>query len=227
MIKMKKNGFTLVETIVAMAVGALIMAAVYGFMTLVQKNSANADRRIVTQQDTRMVLDLMASEIRMASYSSSDAANVWSNPSPIACITNFDKTTKGIKSATANSIAVAMNLNKSTTIGDVENEYIVYSYDGASTLTRSVNCGTAQAILGGSAPYTNIRNAAVGVPMFRYYDGTNTLIAAPVSTADNPNIRRVLITIVADTAEKDVNTYQYKRMVYSTSVMVRNHGFGY
>jgi prepilin-type N-terminal cleavage/methylation domain-containing protein len=235
-IKMKKNGFTLVEVIVAMAVGALIMAAVYGFMTLVQKNSANADRRIVTQQDTRMVLDLMASEISMASYSNSDAANVWSNASLLACITNFDKTCKGIKSATANSIAVAMNLNGgapnySTTIGDVENEYIVYSYDGASTLTRSVNCVGA-AILGGSAPYTNVSNAKAGpgntpVPMFRYYDGTNTLISAPVSTANIPNIRRILITIVADTAEKDVSTQQYKRMVYSTSVMVRNHGFGY
>jgi prepilin-type N-terminal cleavage/methylation domain-containing protein len=233
MIKMKKNGFTLVESIVAMAVGALIMAAVYGYMTLVQKSSANADRKIVTQQDTRMVLDLMASEIRMASYSNSDAANVWSNASPLACITNFDKTNKGIKNATANSIAVAMNLNGgppsySTSIGDFANEYIVYSYDGASTLTRSVNCVGAD-ILGGNAPFTNVRNATAGpgntaVPMFRYYDGADTLLAAPINI---PDIRRILITIVADTAEKDVGTQKFKRMVYSTSVMVRNHGFDY
>lgn len=228
---MKKNGFTLVEAIIAMAVGALIMAAVYGYMTLVQKNSANADRKIVTQQDTRMVLDLMATEIRMASYNPKDIAHMWSDPSPLACITNFDATCKGIKSATANSIAVAMDMDGSGRIGDGNNEYIVYSYDVTSTLpsilTRSVNCGTAEAILGGSAPYTNVRNAAAGVPLFRYYDSTNTLISAPVSTANIPNIRRILITIVADTSEKDISTQQYKRIVYSTSVMVRNHGFSY
>lgn len=225
---MKKNGFTLVETIIALAVGAIIMAAVYGYMTLVQKNSANADRRIVTQQDTRMVLDLMATEIRMASYNPRDMAHIWSDASPLACITNFDKMCKGIKSATASAIAVAMDLDSSGRIGDGNNEYIVYAYDGASTLTRSVSCdSSADAILGGSAPFTNVRNAAAGVPLFRYYDSTNAQISAPVSNANIQNIRRILITIVADTAEKDINTQQYKRMVYSTSVMVRNHGFAY
>jgi hypothetical protein len=174
----------------------------------------------------------MATEIRMASYNPKDIAHMWSDATPsLACITNFVPLCKGIKSATANSIAVAMDMDGSGRIGDGSNEYIVYSYDVTSTLpsilTRSVNCGAPEAILGGSAPYTNVRNAAVGVPLFRYYNSTNVLISAPVSNANIPNIRRILITIVADTAQKDINTQQYKRIVYSTSVMVRNHGFSY
>ena len=65
---MRKNGFTLVEILIAMFVGALIMAAVYSLMTLTQKTSTSLDRKVITQQDTRTVLDLMAMEIRMASF---------------------------------------------------------------------------------------------------------------------------------------------------------------
>ena len=234
---MRKNGFTLVEVIVAMAVGAAIMVAVYGFMVLVQKNSANMDRKVVTLQDTRTVLDLMAMEIRMASYNPTDYNATWSNPSPLACMPTAPTNYRGIKSANANSIAVAMDLDGSGTIGDGTSEYIVYSYDGASTITRSVsgssNCGTADAILGGTALSSNVRNAAAGVNLFRYFDRnnpeneiTNTVINSPASIVNGiPAIRRILITIVADTADKDLNKQQYKRVVYSTSVIVRNHAY--
>lgn len=240
---MRKNGFTLIEVIIAMTVGLIIMAAVYGFMSLVQKNSANADRKIVTLQDTRGVLDLMAMEIRMASYNPRGLNSTWSNPSPLACMPSTSTTYKGIKQADANNIAVAMDLNADGVIGCTcgaccgppntctdptcagTNEYIVYSYDGTvGTLYRNVNCSVNSAILGGTAaPYSNVRNTVNGVtivPLFQYYDGTNTLLTAPINI---PAIRRILITIVADTADIDLNTKQPKRIVYSTSVMVRNH----
>jgi len=224
---MRKNGFTLVEAIVAMAVGAIIMAAVYGYMSLVQKNSANADRKIVTQQDTRSVLELMATEIRMASYLPAPCnMSTWLTIPACAEMPGWGgtgiKINKGIQVADANKIFVAMDLNGDGGIGPPgASEYIMYYYDGASTLSRDVSCSGMQAILGGSAPFSNVRNAAAGVPLFRYYDRNNTLLAAPISI---PAIRRILITIVADTADKDLNTKQYKRMVYSTSVVVRNHG---
>jgi prepilin-type N-terminal cleavage/methylation domain-containing protein len=226
---MKKNGFTLIEVIIAMTVGAIIMAAVYGYMVMSQRNSANMDRRIVTQQDTRMVLDLVAGEIRMASYNPVHNTSTWINPSPLACVSTDVATIsyKGIKVADANNIAFATDLNASGTIGDAANEYIAYSYDGNATLTRSVNCVGA-AILGGAAPFSNVRNAAAGINLFRYFDGSNNEITATVSNNTStvngiPAIRRILITIVSDTADVDVNTKKYKRMVYATSVIVRNH----
>jgi hypothetical protein len=123
-----------------------------------------------------------------------------------------------------------MDLDGNGVIGDQAtspNEYIMYSYDGASTLTRNVSCGGNSAILGGTALSSNVRNAAVlpaPISLFRYFDKTNTELTVPVNI---PAIRRILITIVADTADKDLNTKMPKRIVYSTSVAVRNHGFTY
>jgi hypothetical protein len=205
-------------------------------MVMSQKNSANMDRRIVTQQDTRTVLDLMAGEIRMTSYNPRYNISTWNNPSPLACMPSLaaaPASYKGIKIAAANNIAVAMDISgpnnvPSGVIGDAANEYIVYSYDGASTLTRSVNCVGA-AILGGTAPFSNVRNAVAGVNLFRYFDASNneitaTVINNPASTVNGIRaIRRILITLVTDTADINLNTKQPKRMVYSTSVIVRNH----
>jgi type IV pilus assembly protein PilW len=222
---MKRNGFTLVEILIAVVVGLIIMAAVYGTMTLAQRTSANLGRKIVTQQDTRAVLDFMAMEIRMASYNPLNTINTWSKASPLACMPSLAAapiTYKGIKSANANSIAVAMDLNSTGTIGDGSNEYIVYSYNNATNeITRTVNCDPAQpAILGGSAPDSNVRNTIAGIPLFRYFDRNDQPLAVPVNI---PAIRRILITIVADTAQNDVNTRQPRRMIYSTNIIVRNH----
>jgi len=65
---MNKKGFTLVEILITVVVAAVIMAAVYGLMTMAQRTSSSTDRRVITQQDTRSVLHFMAMEIRMASF---------------------------------------------------------------------------------------------------------------------------------------------------------------
>jgi prepilin-type N-terminal cleavage/methylation domain-containing protein len=226
-IKMKRNGFTLIEILIAMVVALVIMAAVYGTMTMAQRTSSNLGRKIVTQQDTRAILDFMAIEIRMASYNPTNDKATWSGAiacNGLAMIPAF----KGIQTANANTIAVAMDLDGSQTIGNVGNEYIVYSYAGANSITRNVSCGGNQAILGGAAPDSNVRNAAAGVNLFRYFDKNDQEITATVNNNPSivngiPAIRRILITIVADTAEIDLNTKQPRRMIYSTNVLVRNH----
>jgi len=231
--KIRRRGFTLVELLIAMAVGTVIIAAVYSAMNLALRFSANTDRKVISQQDTRAVLDLMAMEIRMASYNPLNTTNTWSKPSPLACMPSLTAapiTYKGIKSADASSIAVAMDLSgpsnvPSGIIGDANNEYIVYSYDGVNTLNRSVSCVGAD-ILGGSAPFSNVRNTVNGVtivPLFQYFDKNDALLSVPVSI---PDIRRILITIVTDTAANDTTqsgTPRPRRMIYSTSVIVRNH----
>jgi len=233
--KIRRRGFTLVELLIAMAAGTVIIAAVYSAMNLALRFSANTDRKVISQQDTRAVLDLMAMEIRMASYNPLNTTNTWSNIDPsLTCVPSLTAapiTYKGIKSADASSIAVAMDLSgpsnvPSGFIGDANNEYIKYSYDEASTLTRSVSCGTPTAILGGSAPFSNVRNTVNGVtivPLFQYFDKNDALLTVPVSI---PDIRRILITIVTDTAANDTTqagTPRPRRMIYSTSVIVRNH----
>jgi prepilin-type N-terminal cleavage/methylation domain-containing protein len=117
-----KNGFTLVELIIAMVVGLVIMLAIYSMMDISQKSSSGVGRRVLTQQDSRAVLDLMAMEIGMASFNpnmDNSATGIWSknalktdgtacNTAPVP--SPFVLARKGIQVATANSILVAMDL---------------------------------------------------------------------------------------------------------------------
>ena len=69
---MKKNGYTLVELMIFVMVSALIiMAAVYAAVVMAQRTSSSVDKKTITQQDARLVLDMMAMDIRNASYNSS------------------------------------------------------------------------------------------------------------------------------------------------------------
>lgn len=229
--QMKKSGFTLVELLIAIVIGLVIMAAIYGAMIMAQKTSANLGRKTVTQQDSRAVLDFMASEIRMASLSRTALMATWSDFTalPVGCVAPVPAN-KGIQVATPTTLAVAMDLGPLVSagpppvylarkIGDASNEYIVYSYDGVDTINRSVDCGPATAILGGTAPDSNVRNT-VAIPLFQYFDRNDLPLPAPVNI---PLIRRIKITIVSETAQDDINTGQPRTMIHSTDVIVRNH----
>ena len=224
---MNKKGFTLVELMISIAVGMIIMLAVYGAMEMAQRSSISVANKITTQQDVRSVLDLMAMEIRMASYNPRNATATWGTIPACAQMGLGAPVTalKGIQLANRNTIIAAMDLDGTGVIGDGSNEYLMYSYNGVSTITRNVSCGGNQAILGGTGTSTNVRNAASGLFLFRYFDRQDNDITAAVeaSQAQIANIRRILITIVADTEQNDPNLQQPRRMIYSTNVLVRNH----
>jgi hypothetical protein len=185
----------------------------------------------------------MAMEIRMASYNPTGAEpnTIWSTIPTTNCATmgNISPVVanKGIQTGpnAANTIIIAMDLNNPpvtpAVIGDWPNEYIEYSYNGVDTITRNVSCGGDQAILGGAGSATMVRNAAAGVNLFTYFDKSNNDITATVLnnnsdlTSGVPAIRRIRITIVADTESKDSLTSNPRRMTYITDVLVRNHAF--
>ena len=221
---MKKNGFTLIELIIAVFVGGVILTAVYASINMAQRSSASVGRKVVTQQDARAVLDLMAMEIRMASYNPTNSNTIWSSI-PACASMNITLTTanKGIQTASgavdANTIVIAMDLNADGIIGPPwANEYIEYSYNATDkTITRNSNCGGDQPILGGAGSATMVRNDAAGVSLFQYFDSSG------VATTSIPAIRRIRITIVADTESNDNLSSKTRRMTYTTDVLVPNH----
>jgi prepilin-type N-terminal cleavage/methylation domain-containing protein len=239
-INMKKKGFSLVELLVAMAVGLVIMAAVYGVMNTAQLSSASIGRKVLTQQDAQTVLYLMAMEIRMASYNPRFNSVVWStvpaadstSPCTQMGLATSVVARKGIQIADSNNILVAMNLNPETDniIGPpAQNEYIKYAYDsGTSTITRNVSCGGNQTILGGAGSSTMVINSETVpvTPLFQYFDesGTNDITAAVVATPDVSIrlIRRIRINIVAD-IETQGSSFKVSRRTYTTDVLVKNH----
>jgi len=238
--KIRKSGFTLVELLIAMAVGAVIMTALYVTLSLTSRTSGSTDRRVITMQDARAVLDLMAMEIRMASLNMlpGNTPSIWNGNMVGACAgIALSPTNKGIlinAGTAASRIGVAMDLPNAATnipsgsIGNEPNEYIVYTYDTVNNIIqRNTNCGGNTTILGGIPPAgvasTVVRNQAAGVSLFRYFDRNNVEILPANLPANTGNIRRIMITIVADNAQADPGAAVPRRMIYSTNVIVRNH----
>jgi len=229
----KQNGFTLVELLVALLVGGILMAAIYGVINTAQRSSTGTERRVIAQQDARVALELMAMEIRMASLNPTSAASIWISPADCSTASG-NQHARGIQEATASSIAIEMDLTGSgipefPADGEINdpNEIIRYAYNAANKyITRSTNCGGNQPFLGATnaaadAKTVLVENDAAGIPLFRYYDGSGNELASPVANPED--IRLIEITLVADMQHADIGTGQKRRVIYSTSVIPRNH----
>lgn len=220
------------ELLIALAVGSLIMVAVYGIINMAQRSSSSIEKRVIAQQDVRGALDLMALEIRMASYNQS-LNNIWITP--VCGGLSANQNYKGIQDATANSITIEMDIDNngvgSGTIGDGPNEIITYAYDVANLrITRDTNCGGATSFIGDTVASGRPRvvhvinnDATVNVPVFRYYDFNNNLIPPGNLPALIPNIRAIEITLAVETEDKDPTIKARRRLIYSTRVIPRNH----
>lgn len=229
------QGFTLIEIIFALFVGLLLMSAIYVSMISGQKSAVAIDRKVAAQQDLRAALEMMALEIGMASYNPTFAPGIWRNgPTTTSCGTpGSNQVVKGIQEAKANSITVEMDVGGTGTIGDENNEILRYAFDGANQrVIRERNClaltEAEKSFIGdiaGNPRSVRVINDTLGIPIFRYFNGQNPAIELnpEVDPTVIPNIRRIDITLGVETDEVDPNTQQRRRMIYSSSVIVRNH----
>jgi len=244
---MNKRGFTLVELLVALAVCIIIIGAIYAAVTMGQRSSSAMLQKVVTHQDARAALELMATDLQMASFNPTRGPNIWVTPT--ACTPPAgNPNARGIQEATATSIAVEMDIGGATPPGpsgiirDFPNEVIRYAYlPGAADqrITRSTNCGTAQPFLGSNvAGQKTVRviNDVNGngtmdagdLPVFRYYTALGTEIPAAnlLNPGASPGIRdiaRIEITLSVETEDVAADTGQRRQMIYSTSIIPRNH----
>ena len=227
------RGFTLVELVMAMAVGVVLLAAVSTAMVAGQRSSTGIERKVTTNQDARTALEIMAAEIRMASFNSLFTVNLWRNPAD--CSVSGSQIYKGIQEATDTAITIEMDLDPDGTCGNGAGEIIRYEYDAANLrLTReSITCtpgrsaANAQSFLGPIAGQPDVRTVEVAngaLPVFRYFDGRGVEIPVATLPAAIPNIRRIEIALLVRSADADPNTGQKRQMAYSTSVIPRNHG---
>ncbi len=237
----ERNGFSLVELLAALAVGMVMLLAIYGVVNVSQRSTSGIERKVIAQQDARAALELMAMEIRMASYNPSLNNGIWKDPGDCASAAACPLC-KGIQEATANAIAVEMDIGGgagSGSIGDGPNEIIRYRYDAANQyITRETNCGGGQPFLGDKATSTNPRtvrvindingngafDAGTDIPLLRYFDGAGTEIFPTAGDQTPiPHIRRIDIALAVETEDVDPNTHRRRRLIYATSVIPRNH----
>ncbi|HSW63218.1 MAG TPA: prepilin-type N-terminal cleavage/methylation domain-containing protein [Dissulfurispiraceae bacterium] len=227
----RQAGFSLVELLIAIAVGMVLLAAVSMTLRSGLQASTGIQLKASAQEDARLALQIMTAETGMASYNPqfrSDAAFWVTN----ACAASPNQNYRGIQEATATALTVEMAIGPGATgsdwVGDDPNEVIRYVYDAANQrITRATSCAGAQPFLGDTAASGRPREVLVvnndlGLPVFRYFNGQGTELTSPV-TAQIPAIRRIEITLAVQTSEIDPTTKTRKSMIYSTRVLPRNH----
>jgi len=246
------RGFTLIEIVVAAAVSLILVLSIGAAIESALKSSGGVERKVTAIQDVRTAVELMAMEIRMASYNPTFAPNnsLWMQPNCSGLSTN--PTWKGIQAATANSITVEMDIagaigtdGKPDGDGTLSQSNEIISYNYISTppegyITRDANCGgllnpPPPAFLGDlSASTLGTRTVIVinsqpniNLPIFRYFDGQGTEWPIDtnkgINTNQIPNIRMIEITLAVQTEEINPDTRQPRIMIYSTREILRNH----
>jgi hypothetical protein len=175
-------------------------------------------------------------EIQMASYNPnfnlSATSWIWTTPncgSPGSGVKN----NRGIQAADPNFITIEW-WNDALTIPALE--IITYTYLGDAAnlrITRQINCVGASFLGGALADGSrttrvvndiNMNGSFDGgdIPVFRYFNGSGTDITGSLPGGIQ-DIARIEIALVVETQDIDPDIHQRRRMIYSTSVIPRNH----
>ncbi len=118
----RKSGFSLVELLIALAVGLVVLGSVSWFFVIHSRIFAGQESFVEMQQGIRAGMDMMAREIRMAGY----------NPGGIVGFTGVP-----VDSA---ALTIRADLNGDRAIKGHEN--IVFSFDDVNKrITRNIGSG--------------------------------------------------------------------------------------
>jgi len=142
----KNKGFSLLELMIAMAVGSVFLAVIYSAYAAQQKSYTSQNQAVEMQQNIRAAMSLMKREIRMAGYDPSVSDGI-DNDGDTNIDENDETSGAGITSAAGNFIQFSFdnNGNGVTTDG---NESLTYGFtsgdidldgiadDGAESLSR-------------------------------------------------------------------------------------------
>jgi prepilin-type N-terminal cleavage/methylation domain-containing protein len=193
-----KNGFTLAEIVVVVAILGIIMVAVGGFQRNVFVNNKYSQDSLTSAQDARNVLRVMVRELRMASPGNDGSF--------------------AIQTAATNTIAFF-----SDTDADGLKEKIRY-YIATTTLRKGSIKPSGNPLTYNIANETtsilayNVKNATSS-PLFEYYDsnyaGTSSPLTQPV-TVTNAHLVKINLMIDADPNRSPVVR------TYTTQVNFRN-----
>ena len=211
----RKRGFSMIELLIAMAVGLIVLAAAYQFFISQNKAYKVQEQVAEMQQNVRAAMETMVRELRMAGFDNFNATKI-----------------AGIVSANDNSIHFTQNLTQTNppyvpdTDNDDPNEDVTYYLGSQSCplcLIRKARERTSPTDASGliEAPLAeNIQSIT-----FRYFDANNSLLSTPVTASDRPNIRKIEVTLKGKTSKPDPDYSQnggYRFYELTSQVVPRN-----
>lgn len=213
--KLLFKGFTLIELMIAMAVGLVLLAAVYSFFILQNKELNKQEQVAVMQDNARMAMDMMTREIMMAGYGATSSL-----PRCVGTTTATNTPCVGITAANTNSISFSADLDNSGSTTSGSNENITYDLyttaAGVQVLGRSSNGGSHQPVVENIYP-----SGTEPALSFTYLKADGSPITG---SPDLSLIRSIQIVITARTANVDPATGNYRYFTLTSKVAPRNLG---
>ncbi len=173
----KDNGFTLIETLVAMFMLSITMAAFYSVYRMQTRSLKGQENRLDAQQTARAALDFMVREIRNARYNPTDENN------GASCGDNAPGR-PGVIVATATTFHFSYDTGNGDCAGTGEN--VRYSF-ADNDITRTAD-GNAEVLTDGNV-------ATNGLTLAYFAQGSTIPFTFPLDAADRDSIKRVSITI--------------------------------
>jgi prepilin-type N-terminal cleavage/methylation domain-containing protein len=162
-----KNGFTLIELAVVIAIMSIVLGAIYSVFAATNRSTINNEVIAEVMQNLRTSIDFMEQDIRMAGLDRFGTANA------------------GIEAATANNLRFSADLNMDGVLND-NHERITYFYDAANNRLRQ--CLWEGTLNDWQTVSENVTNF-----QFSYLDADDNLIAFPI--ADLSIIRSVVVSM--------------------------------
>ena len=178
------RGFTLVEMLIAMAVGLTVLGTMYGVFTVQNKTFGNQEEIVAMQQSVRAGMDMMAREIGMAGY----------DPVRVNC-SKCSPPTYSFFGVTVNAsqLQIKADLNGDGAIDASSQENTVYAIASDATAANPNNKKITRDIGGGAQTFVeNVESFT-----FEYLKSDGTIAAA------SADVRRIRITITGRTAKPD------------------------
>ena len=195
------GGFTLAETLVAVAISSIVLLGLYLIYDVNQATFIRGEQQTDLQQNARIGVDRLVRELRLAG---SDPSGILTTGPPIPggqarCSNPPPATPQAIENAEATCVRFYADVDASVPL---DTERVEYSFDAAAQLLRRQHWTTAGATGGGQPQAERVTGLT-----FAYYDGTGGCLGGacasppdPVPTGSLSSIRRIAVVITtADT----------------------------
>jgi len=200
-----KNGYTLIEVMLAIAIFAVAMGGIYTVFASVKRSCTKNEVSAEVMQHMRTGIEFMEQDIRMAGLDRFDSANA-----------GFEWVLSSYPTQTGLRFTADRNLDGAINDAALEPERITYRYDaGNQRLEQCLDEGTAAEDWDTVAE--NVTNF-----QFSYFDEDDLPIAAPVSNADTPRIRTVQVSM---TIQQPAGRLEPVNRTLTKRILCRNTGF--
>ncbi len=209
MILRKRQGFTLIETLVAMFMLSITMLAFYSVYRMQTRSLKGQENRLEAQQAARAAMEFMVREIRNAAYNPTETT------SGADCATWGNAGAPGIVEATATSIHFSYDANRDGTCsgGGTIDENIRYAAAGGD-ISREADGGAAEELTDGNTTLA-----------MDYFDQAgNALTSFPLGATDRNSIQRITITVTVNSQNMADNFGGAMSAQMVSNVDLRNRG---